>query len=137
MAGSKKFSCEFEGMDELISRISKLDGDIKATTEKALKKTHSHVIPNLHTLMKSHKRTGRTERSIQDRPNITWVGNVASVDIGFDISNGGLASIFLMYGTPRMKKDTKLYDAIYGKKTIQEVRDLQRDIFYEELRKLE
>ncbi len=34
-----------------------------------------------------------------------------------------------MYGTPRMKKDTKLYNDIYGKKTRDEIRALQEEIF--------
>lgn len=133
----KQFACEFEGMDELIKRLTKLGGDTKSITEKALKETHKFVTPTLHELMTKHHKTGRTERSISDSPSIQWAGNVASVDIGFDISNGGLASVFLMYGTPRMKKDQKLYNAIYGKQTIQAVRDLQEAIFYDELRKLE
>ena len=42
---------------------------------------------------------------------------------------GGLPSIFLMYGTPRMKKDSKVYNAVYGKKTMDEVSMIQALIF--------
>lgn len=138
---SNLFSCEFDGMDELIGRLKKLDGDTKSITEKALKKTHGYVTPKLREDMAKHSRTGRTEQSIKERAEVNWVGSVASVDIGFDISKGGLASVFLMhgtkvYGTPRTKKDQKLYNDIYGKATTQAVRDLQQEVFYAELRKL-
>lgn len=137
-----RFRVEFDGLNELIERITKLDGNVKNVTEKALKATHAHITPKLHEDMKPHNRSGaRTEKSIQDNPKITWAGDVASVDIGFDIGNGGLASVFLMYGTkvygtPRTPKDQKLYNDVYGKKTTADIRTLQQDIFYDELRKL-
>ena len=51
-----------------------------------------------------------------------------------DIKNGGMASIFLMYGTkvfgtPRVKKDTKLYSAIYGKKTKEKIKEIMSEEF--------
>lgn len=131
-----RFRVEFDGLDELINRISKLDGNVKNVTEKALKATHAYITPKLHGDMSKHNRTGRTDSSTAENAKISWVGDVAHVSIGFDIANGGLASIFLMYGTPRNKKDQKLYNDIYGKTTTQAVRDLQQDIFYQELRKL-
>lgn len=41
-----------------------------------------------------------------------------------------------MYGTPRMKKDTKLYNAIYGTKTQKEIKQIQKEIFEEEIRRV-
>lgn len=136
-----RFRVEFEGLNELIERINKLDGNVKKVTEKALKATHAHITPTLHQDMPKHKRSGKTESTIQDSPNILWAGDVASVEVGFDVKHGGLASIFLMYGTkvngtPRTPKDQKLYNDIYGKKTTADIRQIQQDIFYDELRKL-
>lgn len=137
MAGSKKFSCEFEGLDELIKRISELEGNVKAVTDKALKETRDAITPGIEAAMAKHKRTGRTAQSIRKDLPVEWVGDQAAIPVGFDISNGGLPSVFLMYGTPRMKKDTALYNSIYGKKVIQQARELQAEIIYDELRKLE
>lgn len=95
---------EFEGFDEVIARLSKLNADVKGVTEKALKETHKVVTAKADEAIRPHKRTGRTEQSLKRNADIQWTGSVASVETGFDISNGGLASIFLMYGTPRMKK---------------------------------
>lgn len=133
---ANKTRLEFEGFEEVIARLSKLEGDIKGTTEKALKTSHAHVTPQLHNIMKTHNQTGATEKSIVDNAKVEWAGSIASIDIGFDISHGGLASIFLMYGTPRMAKDQNLYNAVYGKKTKDEIMKIQEDIFYEEIRRL-
>lgn len=132
----KKFGLEFEGMDQMIKRITDLGGNVKTVTEKALKESHSYSTKLLHEAIAPHKRSGRTEQSLVDSSNVKWVGDTASVEVGFDISNGGLASVFLMHGTPKIKKDQKLYNAVYGKQTQQEIARIQQNIFYEELRKL-
>lgn len=123
-----KIGLQLKGFEDLMSDLDKLGGDLNQVTTEALEKSHAYVTPNLHKAMKKHHRTGRTEKSIEDTGKVTWTGNVASVDIGFDIANGGLASVFLMYGTPKMKKDTKLYNAIYGSATKKKLAEIQEDI---------
>jgi len=127
------FSLEFEGFDTMINILRSLNGDVRKATEKALKETHSHITSKLHSEMTRHFRTGETEASILDEAEVTWNGDVASVQLGFDIANGGLASVFLMYGTPRrkptpIKADKRLYNAIYGKSTAEEVAKIQSEI---------
>lgn len=131
-----KFKVEFDGFTEVMARLKKLDGDVKKTTETALKKTHEIVTDKAEQAIKPHKKTGRTERSLQKQAKVNWVGTTASVEAGFDIHNGGLASIFLMYGTPRTKKDQKIYDAFFSNKTKSEVREAQEATFYDEIRKI-
>lgn len=123
-----KIGLQLKGFEELMADLDKLGGDLKDVTAEALKKSHDYVTPNLHQAMKKHHRTGRTERSIEDSGRVYWTGNTAAVDVGFDISGGGLASVFLMYGTPKMKKDTKLYNAIYGSATKKKLAEIQEDI---------
>lgn len=136
-----KFKVDFDGFTEVMARLKKLDGDVKTTTETALKKTHEIVTDKAEQAIAPHKKTGRTERSLQKQAKVNWIGTTASVDVGFDIHNGGLASIFLMhgakvYGTPRTPKDQKLYDAFFSTKTKKEVREAQEEVFYNEIRKL-
>lgn len=131
-----KMQIEFEGFNEAIAKLKSLEGDIRKTTEKALKETHKIVTSNAETAIRPHKRTGRTQDTLKRDAAVTWAGTMASVEVGFDIHNGGLASIFLMYGTPRMKKDQKLYNAFYGSKTKKEVHKLQEEIFMDEIAKL-
>lgn len=134
---ASKTRIEFEGFEEVVSKLLKLEGDIKSTTEKALKASHSKVTPQIQAAMSRHRRSGDTEKSIVTTPRVSWNGGSASVDVGFDISSGGLPSIFLMYGTPRMKKDSVLYNSIYGKRVRDEVRRIQEDIFWKEIRRLD
>lgn len=123
-----KIGLQLKGFEELMADLDKLGGDLKEVTAEALEKSHAYVTPNIQKAMKKHHRTGRTERSIDDSGRVTWSGNTASVDVGFDISGGGLASVFLMYGTPKMKKDTKLYNSIYGSATRKKLAEIQEEI---------
>lgn len=124
-----KIGLTFEGMEEYIAKLEKLGGDLKSVADESLKESHKFVTPKLHQLMQKHHRSGDTEKSIVDDANVEWVGTVASVEVGFDISKGGLPSIFLMYGTPRMDKDSALYNAIYGRTTRKKIQELQAEIF--------
>ncbi|MCQ2978213.1 MAG: hypothetical protein MJ245_00245 [Clostridia bacterium] len=133
---ANKTYIEFEGFEEVVARLTKLEGNVKATTEKALKETHKIITAKAAEAIQPHKLTGLTEQSLKRQANIQWAGTLASVETGFSIRQGGLASIFLMYGTPRMKKDQKMYNAFWSKQTQDEVKRVQEEIFYEEIRKL-
>ncbi len=109
-----KFGIQFEGFSELMEELDKLGGELEEVAEECLIAAHEEVTPLIKADIARHHNTGRTEASIVDRPVVTWEGQTASVDIGFNLKQGGMPSLFLMYGTPRMKKDAKLYNDIYG-----------------------
>lgn len=125
-----KIGLQFSGFEETIARLKELEGDAKKVTEKALIESQAIVAENASKAMGKHHRTGRTEESIVVDKKVEWEGFTASIGVGFDISNGGLASIFLMYGTPRMPKDTSVYNAVYGKSTQKMVGEAQANIFH-------
>lgn len=131
-----KMQLEFEGFTEAIARLTKLEGNVKKTTEEALRQSERIARKKAGAAMSPHNHTFRTIRTLKHDQNIEWAGTTASIEVGFDIHNGGLASIFLMYGTPRIKKDQKLYDAFYGNQTKKEIQNLQEEIFMREIRKL-
>lgn len=131
-----KLTLNFTAFEEYAEKLDELGGDLKAVTEKALQNSHDYVTPKIHRAMRKHRRTGRTEDSIADDAKVEWSGTVASVDVGFDILDGGLPSIFLMYGTPRVQKDQELYDSIYGSKTKKEVAKLQEKTFARAIKKV-
>ncbi len=133
---SSKTRIEFDGFEEAISRLTKLNGNVKNISEKALKKTHKIITQKAEDAITPHNQTHQTEKSLRKEAEIEWTGTVASIKTGFSISEGGLASIFLMYGTPRMKKDQKMYNAFWSKSTQQEVAEAQKEIFYNEIRRL-
>lgn len=110
-----KLSLDFKVFAEYAEKLDKLGGDVQGAADQVLQNAHDIVTANIKRDMQKHHRTGKTEKSILDHARVEWSGNMASIDVGFDLANGGLASIFLMYGTPRMEKDQQLYDHIYGR----------------------
>ena len=135
MAKKNRLSVDFKGFAEQAELLENLGGDLKETVNEALEQSKNYVDSQLHARMIKHHRTGRTEQSIRDNARVEWHGLVAEVKVGFDISNGGLPSIFLMYGTPRMQKDQQLYNAVYGAYTKKKVREIQAQVFAEAIKK--
>lgn len=123
-----KFGIQFDGFTELMENLDRLGGDLKKVGEECLTVAHKVVTPKIKADINRHKRTGATEKSIKTNVQVKWEGTTASVDVGFKIGEGGLPSIFLMYGTPRMKKDTKLYNDIYGSAVRKEIAAKQEEI---------
>lgn len=98
-----------------------LDEAVKA----ALLESKQYVTDLLKAEMERHNRTGITVGSLDTEQKVYVTGFEYSVSVGFHVSQGGLASIFLMYGTPKQAPDTRLYDAVFGKGTQRKVRDIQ------------
>lgn len=152
----KKFGLNFDGVSELSEKLEALGGDLKQVAEQALEFIPGDVNPKLHAAMQKHKGHGVTERSIVEGQQVKWTGNVASIDVGFDLKKGGMPSIFLMYGTPRhapgnqyggpvrpgaqehpgIKADTELFNAIYGSKTQKDIAAKQQKIFTQAIQDL-
>ena len=119
--------------------LTDLDGLSKTGLDeavtKALIESHKYITPLLQAEIEKHRRTGRTARSLDTNPVVNKQGNLYTIDIGFHISQGGLPSIFLMHGTPRQAPDTQLYEAVFGKKTARELKNLQHKYVKEALGK--
>lgn len=124
-----KITLELKGFDELIANLEALNGDTKEAVEGCLRVASDTVAKKAIAAMKKHNRTGATSKSIVKHSQVTWEGNFASVDVGFNLKKGGMPSIFLMYGTPKMPKDQAVYDAVYGNKTKREIAKRQAAIF--------
>lgn len=130
-----KIGLEFSGWKELLEKLDMSGGDIEEAVEKSLEVASKTVSTKISQDMKRHHRTGRTEKSIIQNPEIEWEGQTANVGIGFDFNKGGLTSVFLMYGTPRSKPDKKIYNDIYGAKVKKEIGEKQEEIFQDMLAK--
>lgn len=148
MAKKNKFSLDFKNFEDYAEKLDKLGGDLKDTAGEALRKSYEYVTNNLEPAINKHRETGKTEKSLLKNSKVTWTGNTASIDVGFDINNGGLPSIFLMYGTPRhgpvgakgghpgTQADKQLYNAIYGSSAKRKIRELQEEVFAKEVKKI-
>lgn len=125
---SNKMACNFTGFEEMLERLDKISGNIKPAVTDCLVKGHELVTKEAAEAIKKHYKTGATERSLIDKASVIWEGTNAHINVGFDIKNGGMASIFLMYGTPRMQKDQQLYNTFHGKKIKKRIEEIQKDI---------
>lgn len=149
MAKKKGWGINFEGFTELSEKYVKLGGDLKEIAGDCLKFIPKKVNPQLKKAMAKHERTGRTAKTLVEDQIPLWAGDVATIQVGFDISHGGLASVFLMYGTarhtpvnqygtpkkagakdnPGIEADKKLYNAIYGTAVRKEISKEQEQIY--------
>lgn len=133
---ASKFSIDFDEFSQIEKKLKELagmDGVIKAT-ENALRATDDYVTAEVDKAVASSPynfdRTGNTKKSIDREKTVDWKGTEASVEAGFRISKGGLPSIFLMYGTPKVKPDTNLYNAVKGAgKHAKKIREIQQEEF--------
>lgn len=131
-----KIGLQFNGWKELMAGIDKVAGEsgLKQATEDALKASKQYVDNKVDSVMvkgnmpaRGRYWTGETKKSLNKDMTVKWQGFTGEIEIGFDLEKSGLASIYLMYGTPRMSKVDALYDAFYGKKTKAEIRKIQKE----------
>lgn len=150
-----RIKLEIEGLNEVTAKLEALNADMKDVAEKALKKTHSIITEKSEEGIAKHKLTGKTEESLYREGEVEWAGTIAEVSTGFSIRNGGLASIFLIYGTPchsvsnQYQKNVGVTKGVTADKTLattlnqkknasikKKIIEAQEDIFYDEIRRL-
>lgn len=148
MASSKnKITLDFPGIKETFERFEKMDLAIGPAVSEALQESYNYVTAHLEDQIEQHHRTGKTAESLLKNEKVQVEGTTYYINVGFDVSNGGLASIFLMYGSPKhkitrysnkkkstwnhpgMDADQVLYDLVFGKTTKQEIAKIQKRTF--------
>lgn len=148
MASSKnKITLSFPGMKETLEKFEKMDLAVGPAVTEALQESYNYVTTHLEDQIGQHHRTGRTAGSLLRNEKVQVEGTTYYIHVGFDVGNGGLASIFLMYGTPKhkitryhgkkksswdhpgMDADAVLYDLVFGKATKQEIAKIQKRTF--------
>lgn len=148
MASSKnKITLDFPGIKETLDKFEKMDLAIGPAVTEALQKSYNYVTSHLEDQIEQHHRTGKTAESLLKNEKVQVEGTTYYIHVGFDVSNGGLASIFLMYGSPKhiitrysskkkftwnhpgMDADQVLYDLVFGTTTKQEIAKIQKKTF--------
>lgn len=130
-----KLTVDFSALERYRKQLESIGGDSTARAfTSALKASQQVVKQSVTAAMTPHNQTGQTAgTAISDKP-VEWTGDTAAIPVGFDIAEGGLASIFLMYGTtlygqPHVAPDRKLYDAVYGAAVKRRIRRIQEEAF--------
>ena len=133
-----RMSITFDGFADLAEQIDRVGNDLHTAVDEALKETQGIVstelsagaLPYRNKGLKGYA-TGKMYSAIQRDNKIEWAGSIATVGTGFSYEQnkaGFIHSIFVMYGTPRMSKDTKVYNAIKGTKVKKEIYEKQQEI---------
>jgi hypothetical protein len=132
-----KIGLQFEGWEETITKLNSLAGNKTTAVDvaHALMDAKEYVNEKLDTAIasaslpaKGKYSSGNTKKSINRDNDVEWHGQTASIKVGFDFKKSGTTSIFLMYGTPKMKPAKGLKAAVYGSKTKKEVAEIQSEI---------
>lgn len=119
-----KFSLDFDGFLDLAARISEAGGEaaLKKATENALAKSAEIANAEVEQAMNKSRYSftsgvkgskGRALASLAKREGegVEWEGTTAKVNIGVSLAEAPEVAI-LMYGTPHIKADTQLKNAI-------------------------
>lgn len=135
-----RMSITFDGFADLAEQIDRMGGDLHKAVDEALEATQEVVKSNLIPAAAIYDRkglkgyaTGAMYRSLIKDTEVIWNGSVAEVRVGFNLSQNW-HSIFVMYGTPRMAKDPKIYNAIKGAKTKKDIEAVQQEILQKYLK---
>lgn len=133
-----KFSLDSKSFQELVPKIEAAGGEAQKAADSALKAVHGLITPRLKSGISRHVQTGETKASLLRSPDVRWKSPLeASVHVGFGIGNGGLPSIFLMWGTPKMSPDIEFRNAAFGPKVKREAAKAQREALEKVLKRLE
>ena len=131
----KAFSVEFGGFAEMNRRLLRMEADAKAVAEEALKATRDIVteaakigLEDQYLPAGGKYSRGRTEKTLRPNEPVVWNGDEATIEAGFDFYASPVG-LFLTYGTPKMVKDQKLYDAFYGQEIRQAYLAAQKEIY--------
>ena len=119
-----KFSLDFDGFLDLAARISEAGGEaaLKKATENALAKSKEIANAEVEQAMnksrfsftagvKGSRGRARVSAGKVSSAPVKWEGTTATAQIGVDLAEAPEVAI-LMYGTPHIKGDTALKNAI-------------------------
>lgn len=132
-----RMSMEFAGMHELMAKLERMGVAAESAASAALGEAHRIVTDNVDAAQAASRYnvvpglTGATDASVRREVDVQWSGPVASVGVGWSIRDGGLASVFLMYGTPTVAPDPGLRNAIFGPSTRKQVQRAYADVLSE------
>lgn len=148
MARKSRWDLDFEGFKDLTRQISEQYGEeaLLEATKEALDETRKYVNTEIEKAMDTSRYSfnegqglskGKSRKSLNEVKTlpVETIGSVVKVKAGVDLAEAPEV-IILASGTPHLKKDTKLNNAIRVKGNIRkEVDRIQQEVFIKALAK--
>lgn len=131
-----RMSIVYEGFGDMLERIDRMGHDLKVAASEALEETQQLVQAKTTAAAGIYAGSGRKGYATGDMfgaigavDPLEWAGDVATIGVGFKLpAGGGWHSIFIMYGTPKISKDTAVYNAIRGSATKAQIAQKQEEV---------
>lgn len=120
---------------DLQEKIAKANGNLERAVERSMEAAADFLNPDFKAGIAKHRRTGRTERALIERPNVEWNGNKATLKTGFSVREGGLAAIFINFGTKRGAAKDPFIDRAISRNR-KKITEAQQTILMDELKEL-
>lgn len=136
-AKTVKLKLDFPELTVWQEKLNKLDSNLtKRAITDALIASQEIIADKCEVAMEPHNKRGSdggTVTTILRDKNVEWTQSVAKIGVGFDLSKSPV-SIFLMRGTklfgePHIAPDRNLFNAVYGRQTKNECREVQAKAF--------
>ena len=139
-----KCELKIEGMDELIAKFDKMSkGALEPAIEEGLKDVQDYVNERLDKVYVDKNLPaqgkfsyGDTKKSIVRDHAVEIDRKALAIKLGFNHKESGLVSLYLIYGTPRMRPAKGLYAVFNGKKSRREAKEIFEKRVQEEIEKI-
>lgn len=137
MARRNLINMDFRVMNDLVTRLDELGGNIKEAVTTALENVADEIRAETEISIRKEYLPAKgkfqgsekdTEKSIVSDNTVMWHGPFAEVGVGFDYGKKGAGSYLMkgyyqeFHGSPRrMKRDERLHDMYLGRKFMQDM----------------
>lgn len=138
-----KIKINFKGFENVIKTINKMELDASGAMEKALLDCHEYVTKQIKEAVRKGvvvttddgtwqtminlDSTNELKQSMYDVPQVVWLGDTASIMVGFDQEKSMHATYLMITGNPYMTPSKELYNALYGAKTKKKIKEIQEN----------
>lgn len=132
MASKRKgLSIDFYGTDGLLKKIESMGKNVEEAVIQSLSAGMKKPYEDMKSFAEQHKQTGDMLSSLEITEPVAKDGMITA-KVGFVIKKGGLPSLFLNYGTPRISPTFFINKAIEN--NVDEIKRLQLEALKEILR---
>ena len=107
----KKYADQLEAAGGSAAVKRAVEGGMKATKAQVNPKVLGAIAPG-NLPAGGRYSTGGTRAHLNEEMTVDWEGTLARMKLGFNLEGDGLASIFLMYGTPHHAPAAGLREAL-------------------------